>query len=74
MIDKTTPATNGERVKTGTFISKAGMNPRYLCNNFDQYSTLGINTKKPQIPKRMDGKAAITSMIVTIIFLSQPGA
>jgi hypothetical protein len=39
-----------------------------------QYSTLGIKTKKPQIPKRIDGKAAIMSITATSIFLSHAGA
>ena len=65
MMARTTPATNGERVKTGAETSKSGTKPRYLCNNFAQYSALGIKTFKPHNPKRIEGNAAIRSTTVT---------
>ena len=74
MIARTTPATNGERVKKYGFTSKRGIQPKYLFISFPQYSTLGIKTKKPQIPKRMEGKAAIMSMTATKIFFIHCGA
>ena len=74
MIARTTPATKGERVKKYGFTSKNGIQPRYLFINLPQYSTLGMRTKNPQIPKRIDGNAAIKSITVTRIFFNHAGA
>ena len=67
MMASTTPATNGERVKTGVETSKSGIQLKYLCNSFAQYSALGIKIFKPQSPKRIDGKAAMRSTTETRI-------
>ena len=65
MIARTTPATNGDRVKTGADTSNSGTQPKYLCNSFAQYSAEGIKTFNPQRPKSIEGKAAIKSIIAT---------
>ncbi len=70
IIAKTIPAINGDLVKIYGFVSNIGMNPKYLFSNLAQYSALGIKTKKPQIPKRIEGKAAIMSIEAVRYFFS----
>jgi hypothetical protein len=74
MIARTSPAMNGERSKIGVGTSKIGIKPRYLFMSFAQYSAEDINTKKPQKPKRSDGKAAIKSITEIRNFLTFPFA
>ena len=74
MMASTRPAINGERSKIGVGTSKNGIKPKYLFINFAQYSADDIKTKKPQKPKRSEGKAAIKSMTEMRNFLTRPFA
>ena len=71
---RTSPAINGERSNIGVGTSNNGMKPKYLFNNFAQYSADYMKMKKPQNPKSNDGKAAIKSITEIRNFLTLPFA